>query len=443
MRITMGMVSRQYNKNLNNSLNQLNEASNRNTTLRKFNKASEDPFSASKAYRLRCEFQQNYDYQSNLGDVEDQLTTANSAMQSINNIVSEASTGDCIKAITGTMSKEDRTTVATKLRALQKAIVAPANTKFGDKYIFGGSGTVKPPFTTGAAGNLLYRGIDVNTGKIEAGSTLSYNGTQITLGDKNFNGYKIQVTTANGVTPSVSADAASKTLTVNLATGAKNSDVLAALSANKTLTSTDGSTTFDLSKAAMSGDMNRPVDTTAQTATAIDTIGLDGLKALANEKCFVDLGMGLSLNTDGKTINEQSVFDTSIPGITFMGYGTVDGSGTGVSNNLYTLLGQVADQLESPNFSMDNIRPYLDNLGKQVQNSLNQVTKSGTKSNFLTTTKAQLESIGDNVDEKLNNTEYVDPMDAYLDYTWQQYTYQSSLKIGTQILQPTVLDFMR
>ena len=128
MRITLGMISRQYNKNLNQSLSDLNTASNQNTTYRKFDKTSEDPFSAAKAFRLRRELQENADYQNNLSDVDSQLLTAQSSMMSINKIVQEVSSGDCLQEINGTLSTEDRGTIAAKLRKLQDAIVSAANT---------------------------------------------------------------------------------------------------------------------------------------------------------------------------------------------------------------------------------------------------------------------------------------------------------------------------
>jgi len=447
MRITMGMVSRQYNKNLNNSLSQLNAASNRNTSLRKFDKASDDPFSSAKVYRLKDEFQKNSDYQSNLDDVADQLSTAQSSMMSIYNIMSTASTGDTIQAITGTTPADARSTIATKLRALQQSMLSPANTQFGDKYIFGGTGESAPPFSLGATHNLLYRGIDVNTGKIEAGTTAELNGSQITFGLPALNGFTINVnastpSAATAVTVDTTTDPANPTLNVTLAKGSTNKDLLKAI--NDVGTSISG---YDFSKVSMSGDLSRPLETAGPTsgvtsAAISDTIGLDGLRKLSNEQSFVDLGMGLKLNADN-SINEQSVFNSAIPGLSFMGFGSKDGSGTGVSNNLYTLLGQIADQLDSSSFSIDTIKPYLDNFKDQGDALMNKITESGTKSNFLTTTKTQLQTMGDNVDDKLNETEFIDPVDAYMDFTWQQYSYQAALKVGAQILQPTFLDFMK
>ncbi|MDF1494230.1 flagellar hook-associated protein FlgL [Caproiciproducens sp. CPB-2] len=439
MRITMGMVMKQYNKNLNNSLNALNEASLRETTLRKFNKASEDPFSASKAFALRREYLKNQSYQNELSDAADKLTTADSTLQSISKVLSEAGSGECIQAISDTTSDTGRSAIAKTLRGYQQTILTQLNTQFGEGYLFGGANTNDPPFSVGASGNLLYRGIDVNTGKIEAGPTLSYNGAQITLGDSQFKDYTFQVNT--GASSSVSVDTSLKTLTVTLPAGAKNSDVLAALKDSPDLSS------FDLSKAAISGDLNRPVDT-SQTATATDTIGSEGLKKLASEQTFVNIGLGLSTESGSTTINSQSVYNSALPGISFIGYGTSDGTGSGVSNNLYTLLGQIADKLDGGEnatgftYSYDEIKPLLDNFSDQADVLTDKISEVGSKSNFLSTTLTNLTSIGDKVLEKIDNTEYVNFEDAVMDQSYQQYAYTAALKVGAQILQPTFLDFM-
>ena len=47
-----------------------------------------------------------------------------------------------------------------------------------------------------------------------------------------------------------------------------------------------------------------------------------------------------------------------------------------------------------------------------------------------------------NLTERINSIEYVDSAEAILDYQMQKYTYQAALQMGTQILQPTFLDFM-
>ena len=428
MRITLGMISRQYSKSLNNSLNALNTASNRATTFRKFDKTSEDPFSAAKAYRMRRESQQNEDYQSTLSDIDNRLLTAQSAMISLNTAVQQASSGDCIQAITGTMAADDRTVIAEKLRTMQAAILSVVNTKFSDKYLFGGAETQTPPFTVGTTG-LLYKGVNVETGYIEAGSVATFNNAQFTFDDHN--SYTIQIADGGaGYTDTVDVTGTTITVTMDLAAGKTNGDLLNALKG-----------TAGLENVTMKGDKYlKLTDGMTTDAPATDNIGLAGLEALAKENAYVDLGMGLAF--DGGSIRTQSVFDSAIPGLSFMGYGTADGSGTGVSNNLYTLFGQIADQLESPSFSIENIQPYLDNFEKQGQVLLAEITKSGTKSNFLTTLKGRLESTADALVEQIDGVEYMEPSTAILDYNMQQYVYQAALQMGTKMMQPTFIDFM-
>ena len=194
MRITMGMIAGQYSKNLNTSLNNFNVASRRATTYRSFERTSENPFAATKLYRFRREMAENETYQDSLGDVDSQLMTAQSAMQSIYSIVSSAESGDVIQAITGTMSESDRTIIANKMRQMQQAFLSPLNTKFGEKYLFGGTEMTEAPFSVNDSGELLYRGINVNTGKIETGPAANFNGTLIEFNSSSSDPITDQVT---------------------------------------------------------------------------------------------------------------------------------------------------------------------------------------------------------------------------------------------------------
>lgn len=441
MRITMGMISNQYGRNLNSALSELNKAADRATTFRKFAKASEDPFSAMKAYRLRREFQENSNYQDNLSDVNSQIQTAQSSMMSLNSLLQEASSGDSLQAVNGTMSSEDRAVIATKLRTLQQTVLAEVNLKYSDKYVFGGSNTSEPPFSTGDDGALYYRGVNVNTGELAGGPVAALGDASLSFGREMggaLNGYTITV--ADGGAPgTVSIDNTAKAITVDLAAGATRQDLTDALKGASGLVNADGDT-LDFSNVSLSGAADAAVSAGDATGEISDTIGEAGLKTLAEEQTYLDLGMGLKFKADG-SIDEQSVFNSAIPGLSFLGYGqTADG----VSNNAYTLLGQIANQLDGTagEFSMDSIQPYLDRFSEAGDRLLAEITKSGTKSNFLTSIKKDLESAGDNVNEKIVDNEYLDSADAILDLTMQQYAYTAALQMGTKIMQSTLLDFM-
>jgi len=450
----MGMIAGQYSKNLNTSLNNFNVASRRATTYRSFERTSENPFAATKLYRFRREMAENETYQDSLGDVDSQLMTAQSAMQSIYSIVSSAESGDVIQAITGTMSESDRTIIANKMRQMQQAFLSPLNTKFGEKYLFGGTEMTEAPFSVNDSGELLYRGINVNTGKIETGPAANFNGTLIEFNSSSSDPITDQVTgytIKDGIVLKI-ADSGAGSET-NISISDDYITIKADLSKYKTnqdlLNLIKGYDKIDFSKIRISGDMNRSISVSngaggyqeIVSASLTSSIGQDGLSALANEEVLVNLGLGLKTTSEAgsTTINSQSAFNSAIPGLSFMGYGQ---DSSGISGNLYTLMGQIADQLESDDFSMENIQPYLDKFGEKSDALLGEITKSGSKSNFLSTMKTNLESMGDSLLERAEDIEYVDPGDAIMDFYMQQYAYNAALSMGTKILSKSFIDFM-
>ena len=446
MRITLGMINRQYNKNLNAALNQLNSGYLKTTTLRKFEKTSDDPFSASKAYQLRREYEENQTYLDTLDSVDSQFMTSESAMRSIYSVISSADSSDVLQGINGTMNQDDRKIIADKLRQMQKAIVAPANTKFGDKYVFGGSEMDEAPFSVDGDGNLFYRGINVDTGELENGTAANFNGTLIEFGDgfdttdaaANYKDYVLKITDAGEGNSSWVDPPTSNliTLHVDLSKVHTNQDLLNELRSMGTKF-----TGLDFSKVRIVGDMNRTVTDGMESSAIYDSVSMDTMGKLANEEMLANLGLGLQLDEDGK-IDSQSAFNTSIPGISFLGYGTSNVDGTEMPDNLYSLLGEIADQLESDDFSMDGIQPYLDHFGDQENKLLSEITKMGAKSNFLSTLKSNLDPMGDKILERDQNVENVKAEDAITDFYMQKYAYEAALSIGTKIISKTLLDFM-
>ena len=446
MRITLGMINRQYNKNLNAALNQLNSGYLKTTTLRKFEKTSDDPFSASKAYQLRREYEENQTYLDTLDSVDSQFMTSESAMRSIYSVISSADSSDVLQGINGTMNQDDRKIIADKLRQMQKAIVAPANTKFGDKYVFGGSEMDEAPFSVDGDGNLFYRGINVDTGELENGTAANFNGTLIEFGDgfdttdaaANYKDYVLKITDAGEGNSSWVDPPTSNliTLHIDLSKVHTNQDLLNELRSMGTKF-----TGLDFSKVRIVGDMNRTVTDGMESSAIYDSVSMDTMGKLANEEMLANLGLGLQLDEDGK-VDSQSAFNTSIPGISFLGYGTSNTDGTEMPDNLYSLLGKIADQLESDDFSMDGIQPYLDHFSDQENKLLSEITKMGAKSNFLSTLKSNLDPMGDKILERDQNVENVKAEDAITDFYMQKYAYEAALSIGTKIISKTLLDFM-
>lgn len=270
MRITTGMIANQYGRNLNRSLGQLNYYNNRATTGRKFDRASQDPVSAAKAYGLRRSYAQNDEYLTNVNDTKNLFQTAHSTKESINSILQEIGKTDILQAINGSMEVEDRTIVATKIKNLQEAFLANANAKYGDKYMFNGGDYTTPPFTLSDDGALLYRGINVDTG-LHAGNQAS-NGQSVNLSGSTIDFGAVAGGELEGYTIKFSDD------TVGNNAFDKDSKTITIGSGDATMTATDLKTQLDtvIGDAVTAGDLPSSIDAAAITAITVtgDSTGI-------------------------------------------------------------------------------------------------------------------------------------------------------------------------
>lgn len=163
------------------------------------------------------------------------------------------------------------------------------------------------------------------------------------------------------------------------------------------------------------------------------------LTNLSNEKLYVDLGMGLALDEADQVV-PSSAFNISLPGIKAIGYGK---DKDGMSNNAIVLAGQLADLLEADTFDTEAYGKLMNKFKDVSSSIMNGITDLGVKSEFLTTTKDRLENADISIQEQMEKVEGVDPAAAITDYMWNQYAYNAALKVGTSILSPSFIDFMR
>lgn len=173
-------------------------------------------------------------------------------------------------------------------------------------------------------------------------------------------------------------------------------------------------------------------------SAAEGTAEYEKLKEMANEKVYVDIGLGIKADKNGN-IDDMSALNTAFPGISFLGYGT---DSEGNSLNIYQTMKELADSLDAEPYDIDKTAELADRLQTQSDQLLTSITKLGSKTKYLEYTQNRLENIDVNLLEKINDTEYVDPYDAIMDFTEQQLIYNTALKAGSSILQSSLFDFM-
>ena len=163
MRVSTRAIMSGYNRNLNKTLNNLYSSQNKVLTQRNFNSIAEDPSSAARSFKLWREYSQNADYIENTKTTQELFDSVAASALQVSKVLSEQVSEDALKAVNGATSKEARQTYATTLRGMQETIVLSMNSSYGDRFLFGGASTKKAPFEINDAGELLYRGVNVNT----------------------------------------------------------------------------------------------------------------------------------------------------------------------------------------------------------------------------------------------------------------------------------------
>ncbi len=169
------------------------------------------------------------------------------------------------------------------------------------------------------------------------------------------------------------------------------------------------------------------------------------LEELSKDSHFIDLGFGLGVEDvanppDGQyNIDPATAFNTSLPGINLVGYGQ---DADKDPKNMVLLAGMVADELEKEPFDYDRYKELVGKFENGRNDLLSQVTILGTQTEFLTTTKERLENNKIQIAEDYDNVVNVDMAEAIMDFSWAQYVYNASLKVGNNILTPSFIDFM-
>ncbi|MGI5891278.1 MAG: hypothetical protein ACOX7H_00890 [Bacillota bacterium] len=155
------------------------------------------------------------------------------------------------------------------------------------------------------------------------------------------------------------------------------------------------------------------------------------------EELFFDIGLGLSTTATGQIV-PGTALNIAHPGSEIFGTG-IDSEG--LSNNYYALLGQIADLFESGDIS--DLNKYMAKLDTCIADNMLNYTNIGQKNNFIDFLKNRFDTDEYNALIKQKNLEGIDPALGIMEFNMQELSYQSALKMGSKIIQPSLLDYLR
>lgn len=191
----------------------------------------------------------------------------------------------------------------------------------------------------------------------------------------------------------------------------------------------------------------RPLDDPSGVGDAVYNANL--FKTMRNDAMYVDIGLGASIISDasdptGTAVDPNTVFKYSVPGINIVGSGTTtlsDGTTT-IPNNLYDLLGSIADALTADDYTYKTVDELSEKFSTAAKEVLYSLTEVGSKTSYLEFITNRFDSRTLDLEEQQMNVESADPANTIIKFKTQEVAYNAALQMGTKIIQPSIFDFM-
>jgi flagellar hook-associated protein 3 FlgL len=139
------MIFNQVTRSLQRNLKALADPSERLSTGKRINKPSDDPTGMSRAMDYKARIEENNQYMRNTDDAYSFLQYADTVMSSVANSLTRAKEL-AIQGATETQSAESRASIAEEVAGLRDEMLAAANSKLRDRYIFSGFKIDTAPF---------------------------------------------------------------------------------------------------------------------------------------------------------------------------------------------------------------------------------------------------------------------------------------------------------
>lgn len=193
-RITSNILTTNYLRNMKKNLNNMKSLQNQLASGKNIQKASENPYTASRSMQLNTEMSYNKQYNENIKDTSNWLDTTDTALSQMGNVFGRIETL-LVSAGNGAYGQDERTAIQDEVKEKVNELSQILNTSFDGSYIFGGSKTGSKP-TTVVNGVLQYADKDGNG--IGNNGTAAITDTTV----QNQIGSKLQVDISQGVTTS-------------------------------------------------------------------------------------------------------------------------------------------------------------------------------------------------------------------------------------------------
>lgn len=156
-RISNSLASQQLLASLTSNQNALNKLQTQLGTGKKFLLPSEAPTAAVKTLALQNLDERRIGFQESIQTNQGYLATADQTLSSLSDVINRAR-ALAQSAAGDQVTSQEREGLAIEAEGLLRSAIVSGNTRYNDRYLFGGMATQSPPFETTSQGAVRYAG---------------------------------------------------------------------------------------------------------------------------------------------------------------------------------------------------------------------------------------------------------------------------------------------
>ncbi|MBM4061280.1 MAG: flagellar hook-associated protein 3 [Planctomycetes bacterium] len=472
MRITQGMLYSRALADVQSGLYRYSRLQQEVATGRRINRMSDDPAEALRILPLKNDLRNLAQLSGNVSLARETLDTGAAALEDGSALMQRARELTT-QAANGTLSGSDRKSIAAEVDQLLAQLVSIANSKRGDRFLFGGTRSAASPFELvedAGGARVVYRGNhDSLSVDVAPGVTTALN----LPGDSIFQQRDRGATTftpapggaATGALPAGRGDTAVGFDELAVTFAGLHQDAPATVVAGSGATTALGKLAYVFTAApptlSVGGGpaLNLPVTDGAFTTADGRTISLTVTGVPATTSGVFTAVAGLSID-GGETVTEVADFGTApvqvadsfdgtvlvvdVEHLARTGAETVEYAGTfDAFTSLITLRDLLHNDAGLPD---ETVRGRIARMLVEVSGAhdavLDGLRELGFRSSSMTVLQNRVDGLRVSRTESLSNVQDSDLAEAILELQRQDLSYQAALQIGSRVIQTSLQSFL-
>jgi len=473
IRITQGMMYARALGDVQSGLFRYSQLQQEVASGRRINRPSDDPAAALRILPLRSDLRELGQLNSNVSLARETLNTSSASLEDASTVmarVRELTT----QASNGTLSGSDRESIAAEVDQLLSQVLGIANSRRGDRFLFGGTANGSPPFSLDTIGGKTFASYNGNRDSLEidvapgVSTALNIPGDSIFLSrDREATEFfAVGDAVQTGALPVGAGDTGVGFAELDIQFGGLTADAPATVTAGTGPQEVVGPVDYVFTSGpdtlSINGGPAVPIPATDQAFVTADgttmTLTVTGVATPAtgtftsSADLTLDGGATFTNVTDFaknsiqvNNSNDESVLYVNTENLTRTGTENVRYSGT---FDVFTTLAELRDLMRNNKDMPDSeVRDRIANLLPEVDSAHNAVLDGlrelGFRSSSMDVLQNRVEGLRISRTESLSLVEDTDIAASILELQRQDLSYQTALQVSARVLQTSLQGFLR